>query len=130
MNTGWIGRRATPELNVAPLVDVILVLIVMLMVITPVLPKGFTAGLPEGRGGGPRNPALVLEVASDGSLFLNRQPVPDEELGERVAAALVGRPSRVLFLKVEDGVPYDDLVAVMDVCTSEGGVSTLAFIPR
>lgn len=130
MNADTGGRSARLELNVTPLVDVILVLIVMFMVITPVLPKGFTGKLPEKGGGGPQSPALVVQVAADGALRLNQQPVPEGELGERVAAALVGQSSRALFLKAEDGVTYDRLVAVMDVCYGEGGASTVAFVPE
>lgn len=129
MNADTGGRSATLELNVTPLVDVILVLIVMFMVITPVVPKGFTGKLPE-RAQGPRSQALVVEVAADGGLRLNQQPVPEGELGERVAAALVGQSSRALFLKAEDGVTYDRLVAVMDACYGEGGASAVAFVPE
>jgi len=122
-------RAARSEINVTPLVDVILVLLVVFMVITPQLARGFTGKVPPRTpGGGPQTPALVLEMDASGPLRLNRQPVSEEELGERLAAALVGQRDRVLFLKVEDGVGYGTLVRVLDVCYGTGGVQSVAFM--
>jgi len=122
-------RAARSEINVTPLVDVILVLLVVFMVITPQLTRGFTGKVPPPtRGGGPQTPALVLEMSAEGGLRLNRQPVSEEELGERLAAALVGQRERVLFLKVESAVSYEALVRVVDTCYGTGGVQSVAFM--
>jgi len=118
---------AKRDINVTPLVDILLVLVIMFMVITPLMQKGFTGALPErsSRGGGQ---AIVLQIAADGALFLNREPVKAEALGDRLSAVFAARESKALFVDADDKAPYGSVVKALDVCRGPGHVETIGFV--
>lgn len=118
------------EMNVMPLIDVLLVLVIILFLMQRLLtwipaqvPPPAAAARPT--AGTP----LVLELRGDGSLALNGQPVPDSALEVQLRAAFAGRPHKLLFLKVDDTRRYDDAVHAMDRAR-EAGVETIAWVPQ
>ncbi len=134
MNVGPRGdAEVVPQMNVTPLVDVVLVLLIIFMVITPLLAKTFWIHTPkqEKEEVGARElqadltPPLVLHVGADRSLQLNGSTVAFEELPERLRRVFAARTDHILFFDADDGAAYGFVVQVMDQAR-EGGAITIA----
>ena len=108
------------DINVTPLIDVLLVLLIIFMLVAPVAPRALEASLPR-RSDGPSAPAsLVLEVRAD-DFALNTAPVLTlEDLERRLRAAFEARGDATLFVEVEGDVPYERVVAAVDVAQGAG----------
>lgn len=118
------------ELNVTPLVDVVLVLLIIFMVVTPVLRAGIEATVPPRAPAGERpSPAdlLVVSLEADGSLYLNREPVPPGTFAARLGQALQGRSGRPTLVSVAGSLPYHKAVAFMELCR-RAGATNLALV--
>jgi biopolymer transport protein TolR len=118
-------RGAAAEINVTPMIDVLLVLLIIFMVIVPTLPKGETAHAPKSQKGGPADPgAVVLEVlkSSSGDLIfsINHQVVAQRDLPARLASIYANRAERVLFLKGDDGLSFAQIAEVIDISHAAG----------
>ncbi len=127
------GRRVRPDINVTPLVDVVLVLLIIFMVVTPLMMKRFHVRVPEEVEGPPPDetaaPAVVLSVGRDGRIALNREPVDAAALAPRLRGLFAARKERVVFLAADDAVPYGSVVEVMDLARS-GGSEPLVVLPE
>ena len=105
------------DINVTPLVDVMLVLLIIFMVATPMLHQGIQVALPRAEA---RNLPLkvqdpiVLSINRDGQVFLRDALVPLSELADRIKERLAGRPDDTVFLKGDRGVPYGRVIEVLD----------------
>jgi biopolymer transport protein TolR len=105
------------DINVTPLVDVMLVLLIIFMVATPMLHQGIQVALPRADA---RNLPLkvqdpiVLSINRDGEVFLRDARVPLSELADRIKDRLAGRPDDTVFLKGDRGVPYGRVIEVLD----------------
>jgi biopolymer transport protein TolR len=115
-------------INVTPLVDVVLVLLIVFMVLLPMMPRGFFGNLPKRGAGGNGADALVLQLLADGSLRLNTKDLSEPELGQRLQALTQAGGRRQLFVDAEDGVSYERLVRVLGVCRHPGGVTSIGFL--
>ncbi len=110
------------DINITPLIDVLLVLLIIFMVVTPVVPTALDASVPNPpKDKDEPGPAgLVLEVRAD-DFALNSAPILAEaDLGERLRAAFESRRERTLFVRVAQGVPYDRVISALDVATGAG----------
>jgi biopolymer transport protein ExbD len=119
--------RSHAGINVTPLVDILLVLLIIFMVITPVLQTGFQTQLPKSDAKGP-SAAVVLQIFRGGRLCLNRQPLQERDLPAQLAAVYTTRGDKTLFIDAEDRVPYDTLVRVLDTCRAPGMAETIGFV--
>ena len=105
------------DINVTPLVDVMLVLLIIFMVATPMLHQGIQVALPRADA---RNLPLkvqdpvVLSINRDGAVFLRDAQVPLAELADRLKEQLAGRLDDTVFLKGDRGVPYGRVIEVLD----------------
>jgi biopolymer transport protein TolR len=125
------GKKVVSDINVTPLVDIVLVLLIVFMVMTPLAEKQMYLRVPETSTDSaieqaPTNQTVLL-VKADGRLLLNREEVSIETAMTTVQAAFAGRPTKVLFLGAEDGVRYHVVVRVADQLR-KSGVNTIAML--
>src|SRR6478736_747036 len=128
------GRRGPQgEINVTPLIDIVLVLLIIFMVMTPVMLKELVAKVPQKstelvtQPPG-ENPIIVGLDARD-QLTLNGEPLTAEVLGDQVAERLRHDRQKVVFFKIDDDANYGRAVKVMDICKG-AGAATLGIITR
>jgi biopolymer transport protein ExbD len=111
------------EINITPMIDVLLVLLIIFMVVTPVAQRGIDTSLPQPARSQIKPTVvddLVLEVERDG-LRLNRHPLASlQDLDERLRSVLETRSQRTLFLKSSGAVSYGSVVAALDVARGAG----------
>jgi len=121
------SKRTAPYINVTPLIDVLLVLLIIFMVISPAKPFRFETKIPERPrpGQGENSSSLVVTVPKDGGGYrLNTQEARTlEELGLQLRRALDGRPSdlKAVFVKAPQALAYGQVVKVIDVIKAAQG---------
>jgi biopolymer transport protein TolR len=110
------------QINITPLVDVMLVLLVIFMVTAPILQQGVNVDLPEVSSGPLEgiDEQLVVSVTSEGRVLLNDRPLKEDELRQRLAAIVQTRPDRAVYLRADKNVPYGKVVAVMAAVRNAG----------
>lgn len=130
------GKKSIrPTMNVTPLVDVVLVLLIIFMVVTPLLTRHFWTSVPlkEDKAQPPPPPAqepppqLVLRVGKDGSIWLNREQVAQEELKEKLRRVFAARHDNTLFFDADGDVAYGRAMEILDVGRG-GGALTIAVL--
>jgi biopolymer transport protein TolR len=116
--------RASAEINVTPLVDVVLVLLIIFMVVTPLLDKRLRVRLPddEQEVTAPVPGQLVVGISRAGGFVLGGEPVADERFPERLRRALAARApgDRMVFFAADDGAPYQRLVTALEAGRKAG----------
>ncbi len=133
MSIGGQGRRgrAAPEMNVTPLVDVVLVLLIIFMVITPMMAKQFWLNLPtktkeqapvapeDNAGPGP----VVVTVNQRGQLRINREVVSDAEFSMRLTRVLAAKGDRTIFFDAHDQAPFGRASEALDMARGSGATT-------
>ncbi|HTM17925.1 MAG TPA: biopolymer transporter ExbD [Terracidiphilus sp.] len=123
--TAMAGSKGiTSEINVTPLIDVLLVLLIIFMVIVPAIPRGEAAAVPQPARNDGGGEAVVLEVLKDGAnavkFRINEQAVAQGELQARLSAIYANRAQRVLFLKGDDALSFTQVAEVIDIGHAAG----------
>lgn len=112
------------EINVTPMVDVMLVLLIIFMVVTPTLMAGFAAQLPEGEfllSRPDKDERIELGIDKDGRYFLNKAEIRRADAPVLLQAEFDARPEdKVLFLKADKGLKYDELLTAMQLARDAG----------
>jgi biopolymer transport protein ExbD len=119
------------DINVTPLVDVVLVLLVIFMVVTPLIKQEVPVELPLAESSRQTQDLsqVMLTVRADGSLLLNHETVPRQELTARLAAISATRSDKTIFLEADRSLLYDRVVQVMDECRA-AGMTTIGLITQ
>ena len=126
-----------PEMNVTPLVDVVLVLLIIFMVIMPLMPAHFWVHVPdkpdEEEEPPPPDPdeqqPIVISVNPEGEFQINREVVPDAEFAPKLKRVLIARQERKVFFDAADNAPYSRAVRALDLARV-GGAAHIAVLTR
>lgn len=123
MGGGGSSKDLQSEINVTPMVDIMLVLLIIFMVVTPFLQQGITVAIPREM----RNPdvdpniikesSVVISIPSDGQYYLGKKLITKEELNDKVDTLLKGiknEQDRIVYIKSGVGVSYGDVVNVIN----------------
>jgi biopolymer transport protein TolR len=113
---------AMNQINVTPLVDVMLVLLVIFMVTAPILQQGVAVDLPRAELGplGGQEMPLVVSLTAGGDLYLNEDRVDREQLIARLAETAARRDGEPVYVRADGGLPYGEVVGVMAAIRSAG----------
>ena len=127
------GKRGiVSDMNVVPLIDILLVLLVIFMMI-PRDTKGLDALVPqpspEPVGAPPRDEVVVIQVLADGTLRINQEPVSWERLGSRIEEVFKLRATRVAFIRGDGPVEFGVVARVIDVMHTSGIASVGLLTP-
>ena len=116
---------AVASINMTPMIDVLLVLIIIFMVITPLTPKGLEALVPQ-----PAPPnqqqndadqrTVVVSVAKDKSMMINTEPTDENKLGPRLEEIFKTRAERLIFVKGDADLEFQDVAKVIDIAKGVG----------
>ncbi len=121
------------EINVTPMIDVLLVLLIIFMMVIPMSRKAIDLQLPDptpdNTPQGPPPSQIVLEVLPGNTFKINSQPVTKSDLGRRLKEIYDPRPDKIIFVKGDPNVKYQDVIAAMDVARGSG-VKVIAATPK
>lgn len=120
------------EINVTPMIDVLLVLLIIFMVIVPMSRKAIDLQLPDPNPpqaqSSPPSDQIVLEVCTD-SYAVNKQPVTRADLARKLKEIYDPRPDKIIFVKGCDVVKYQEVIFAMDAARG-AGVKVIGVPPR
>jgi biopolymer transport protein TolR len=117
------------QINVVPLVDVMLVLLVIFMVTAPILQQGVQVDLPQAKAAAlsGEEDQLVVAIDKKGTLYLNDKEISIQELGPKLEAVTRLKPDKQVYLRADRSVPYGEVVQVM-AAVKIAGVQSLGMI--
>jgi biopolymer transport protein TolR len=125
MSAGGSGDYKS-DINITPLVDVVLVLLIIFMVITPLLQMGYDVKVPP-KSTNP-NPTidpdqLIVSLTAQNKIFLNKQELTAPQLSTQLSSILKNRRDKTVFFSGDDGAVYGEVARVMDLCRSAGATN-------
>jgi biopolymer transport protein TolR len=117
MDVGGAKGGLKADINVTPLVDVMLVLLIIMMLVAPMLQKGVDVKLPQASYSSDKpetQDQTVIAIAADRRLFLNSVPVREDDLRQKVTETLESKKEKVVLIKADIDAPYSAVMATMD----------------
>ena len=132
MSAGDGEGGLTNDINVTPMIDVLLVLLIIFMVIVPMARKSVDVQLPDPtpqpQPPGPPPQNIVLQVMQGGKFKINSEEQPRERLGVRLKEIYDPRPDKLIFVKGDSLATYQDVIFAMDVARG-AGVKVIGHMP-
>ena len=133
MSTASGGTNLSNEINVTPMIDVLLVLLIIFMMVIPMSRKAIDLQLPDPSPSetppGPQPSQIVLEVLPNNVFKINTEPVEPARLGARLKEIYDPRPEKIIFVKGDEKVKYSEVIHAMDVARG-AGVKVIGVPPK
>jgi biopolymer transport protein ExbD len=117
MDVGGSKGGLKADINVTPLVDVMLVLLIIMMLIAPMLQQGVSVKLPQASNSADKpetQDQTVVAVTSDRRIYLNGVPMQESELGTKVITLMETKKEKVVLIKGDEEAPYSAIMSAMD----------------
>jgi biopolymer transport protein TolR len=133
MAAGGSQGGLSHEPNVIPMIDILLVLLIIFMIIQPMMRKAIDLQLPnpepQAAPSTPNPDQIVLEIAPNMMMSINKEPVSKDRLASRMKEIYDPRPSKVLFVKADGTNKYQDVIWAMDIARG-AGVKVIGVPPK
>ena len=133
MGSGGSGSGLSSDINVTPMIDVLLVLLIIFMMVIPMSRKAIDLQLPDptpdNTPQGPPPSQIVLEVLPGNVFKINSQPVAKNDLQKRLKEIYDPRPDKIMFIKGDPTVKYSDVINAMDAARG-AGVKVIGATPK
>ena len=130
MDVGGSKGGVKSDINVTPLVDVMLVLLIIMMLVAPMLQQGVSVKLPIATNTIPKpdtQEQTVVAVAANSSMYLNAKPVQESELATRINELMENMKEKTVIIKADEDAPYSSVMAAMDQLR-QAGVENIGLI--
>jgi len=119
------GGKAIADINVTPMVDIMLVLLIIFMVVTPLLQKGVSVDLaktknPREMREADRDDAIIVAVTRDGNIFLHDDRLSKDQLNEKIKDLLQSRVDKTVYVRSDRRAKYGEVVDVVDIVRASG----------
>lgn len=117
MDVGGAKGGLKADINVTPLVDVMLVLLIIMMLIAPMLQKGVDVKLPLASNSADKpetQDQTVVAITADKRMFLNGIPIREDDLRTQIEAVLENKKEKIVLIKADEDAPYGSIMSAMD----------------
>jgi biopolymer transport protein TolR len=117
MDLGGAKGGIKSDINVTPLVDVMLVLLIIMMIVTPMLQQGISVRLPVASNTVPKpdtQDQTTVAIGSGGEIYVNAKPVTEKDLAEKITKILENKKDKIVFIRADRETKYEAVMAVMD----------------
>jgi len=125
-DTGYEQSDLNNDINVVPMCDVMLVLLIIFMIVTPTILQGFQATLPVGDNLIERpedDDQVTVGIDLEGNWYFNKKPILRENMLTTLQNAYAERPEdKIMYLKAHDQLPYRDIITIMDLGRDAGAL--------
>src|SRR5262245_49895717 len=124
MNVGGKSGGLNSDINVTPLVDVMLVLLIIMMLVAPMLEQGVSVKLPKAANATAKPQSqdqTIVAIGANRSMYVNAKPVPEQEIGTKVSELLEAKSGeKVVIIRADEEVEYGAVMAAMDQLRQAG----------
>ena len=123
MDLGGAKGGVKSDINVTPLVDVMLVLLIIMMLVAPMLQQGVSMRLPKADNTVDKPETqgqTVVSIAANKTLYLNAKPIQENDLTRRITEVLEAKTEKIVLIKADEEVEYGAVMAAMDQLRSAG----------